>query len=588
MDEKKDFNLDKELEFLDITREEPSLSEQIEAAKIADLPELVGRVALGAECATEREALLQAISKKFKVSMRTLREDVGEILPSTRGEKKEKDAILSAILPGLVDIVLDEKGRVVYLFHGGDGAGLYMADEYTDDRGRFVPPSVGNLPFPLVSGPEVLKAYDAGENPAGLFEDVLRYLRRFSYLPDRDFLLLGLYPFLTHLQDHPELSYIPIILFWSVPERGKTRTAKPIIYISFRGSHRVDMREANLFRDSENIHATIFLDVQDVSKKAEANGSGDILLMRYERGAKVGRVLWPDRGPFLDTRYYDIFGPTIIATNEPTHKILGSRCIPFTMPNRPGQYEDPSPEKGIPLRVRLTAWRASMMDVTLSDVEPVQEIMGRLWDISRPLLMAAAAVCPHRYEEIVEALIEKARERVEEKKDSIDGKIVQALTDLSVDPPVTEWEIQAADVLSRINADVPENWRWTSQKLGRRLRALSLQSRKSHGTMRVILTREILSTLAAQYGVAFIPERTPGNSPPNSPKAEIEINTETYTGEFRGRVGESEKKLPRNSPAEHTVINEDKPSGEDGEFFRGVPGGKTRHEKQTPLFEVET
>ena len=228
------------------------------------------------------------------------------------------------------------------------------------------------------------------------------------------------------------------------------------------------------------------------------------------------------------------------------------------------------------------------MGVTLSDVEPVPEIMGRLWDISRPLLMVARAVCPHRYEEIVEALVEKARERTEEKRDSVEGKIVQALTDLSVDPPVTEWEIQAADVLSRINADVPENWRWTSQKLGRRLRALSLQSRKSHGTMRITLTRETLSTLAAQYGVVFIPERVPGNSSPNSPKTESDIITETYTGESWGRVGESEKKLPRNSPAEHTVINEEKPSGESGEFFRGVPGKEIRHEKQTPLFEVET
>lgn len=578
--------MDEELKFLDITQNEPSLSEQIETAKIEDLPELVGRVALGAGCASEREALLQAISKKFKVPLRALREDVGVILPNTRNETREKDAVLSAILPGLVDLVLDEKGRAVYLFHGGNGAGLNMADEYTDDRGRFIPPPAEHLPFPLVPGAEVLRTYDAGGNPAGLFNDVLHYLRRFSFLPERDFLLLGAYAFLTYLQDHAEISYIPMIFFFAVPERGKSRTGKALTWISFRGSHRVDLRETNLFRDAENLAATLFLDIMDLWKKAERNESTDILLLRYERGARVARVLFPEKGPFNDTRYFNVFGPTIMASNEPVHRILGTRCIPFTMPNRPGRFEDTSPEKGLPLRIRLTAWRASMMDVTLSDVEPVPEITGRLWDISKPLLMVAAAVCPHRYNEIVEALVEKARERTEEKRDSIEGKIVQTLAELSVDPPVTEWEIQAGDILSRINADVPEHWRWTSQKLGRRLKALSLRTRKSHGTMRIVLTRETLSTLAAQYGVVFIPERVPGNSSPNSPKEESEITTETYTGESRGRVGESEKKLPRNSPAKDTVITKEIPSGESGEFLRGVQGQEKKHDKQIPLFEV--
>ena len=89
--------------------------------------------------------------------------------------------------------------------------------------------------------------------------------------------------------------------------------------------------------------------------------------------------------PFNDTVYYDIYGPTIISSNEQLDKILETRCLPITMPNRPGNYENPRPELALELKERLTAWRAKHLFTTFADMEPIEGISGRLWDIAKPM-----------------------------------------------------------------------------------------------------------------------------------------------------------------------------------------------------------
>jgi hypothetical protein len=102
------------------------------------------------------------------------------------------------------------------------------------------------------------------------------------------------------------------------------------------------MREANLFRYSENLRSALFFDMMNLWKTAERNQTTNIFLLRYEKGAKVARVLYPEKGPFKDTEYYDVYGPTIMATNEPVHHILDTRCLAISMPNKPGDYANPT------------------------------------------------------------------------------------------------------------------------------------------------------------------------------------------------------------------------------------------------------
>jgi len=107
----------------------------------------------------------------------------------------------------------------------------------------------------------------------------------------------------------------------------------------------------------------------NIWKKAEKSGSEDILLHRYEKGAVVARVLYPEKGAFKDTIYYEIFGPTIIATNENIHKILETRAIPIKMPQARRQFENEvKPENSRELKERLIAFKAKHQNESLANI----------------------------------------------------------------------------------------------------------------------------------------------------------------------------------------------------------------------------
>jgi hypothetical protein len=94
--------------------------------------------------------------------------------------------------------------------------------------------------------------------------------------------------------------------------------------------------------------------------------------------------------------YYDSTVRRSFSSNETLHQILETRCLPITMPNRPGNYENPRPELALELKERLTAWRAKHLCTTFTDMAPIEGIAGRLWDYSKDdaFCELAAAVDP--------------------------------------------------------------------------------------------------------------------------------------------------------------------------------------------------
>ncbi len=434
------------------------------------------------------------MSKKLKIPRRSIIKDIAARFGAKpSGKKEENDRI--ALFPGLVDLVLDnEKVRFLVM----NGAGVDILESHSIAGRVFFPPDKENLPFLLARAENVRRYYqDPDKN---LFNDLIAFCKHFAFLEDRQWLIICAYIFLTYLQDHPGIQYLPVILLYAVPERGKSRTGRIVTYLSYRGIHVIDLREANLFRYSGNMGASLFFDVMDLWRMAEKKDAKDILLTRFERGSVIGRVLFPELGPFRDTVHYKNFGATLIATNENVHKILGSRCIPFTMPNKPGLYENPKPEICLEIKERLTAWRARHMNLPLPDVEPVEEIQGRLWDISRPLLQVCKVVAPECYDELIASLLETAHGKLQEKRETIEGFVVAALNELSPQDAVVPWEISTSAVLEEFNRDRPENYLKTSQWLGKKLKALGLQTSHDSGRSIISLNRDQLNNLLLQYG----------------------------------------------------------------------------------------
>ena len=496
---------------------------------------------------TERAIIIEELSKKLHIGKRAIQKDIQHSKPDVKDELQTN---ISANVPELVDLALDETGAVVYLIKKGNV--LEVATIYEQDGVLYSPPGKEYLPFELARVEAVIRWYQT-DNDKQLFEDVITYLKRFSYITEEQLLIIACKIFLTYIQDHPDIHYLAMILFYAVPERGKSRTGKAAIYISYRGVHCVDLREANLFRFAQDLKATLFIDIMDLWKKAERNGSEDILLLRYERGAKATRVIYPEKGAFKDTVHYNIYGPTLIATNQAIHKILDSRSIPITMPNKPGDYENPTPEKAQELKERLSAWKARALDISLPEIEHIQELNGRLWDISKPLLQVCKLVYPEGFHDLKKALFEVAGQRIEDKKDTIEGQVISTLYDLSPETEsIFEWTIKTQEVLELLNSSRPDNYKLSSQYLGKRLSAMGIKTRKVHGYSEVILKRADFTTLLIQYGIIENNNMpTTEETLPNSTILTNQVISTLYTGR---ELVESERNSTQTLPTE-TIDN---------------------------------
>jgi hypothetical protein len=408
------------------------------------------------------------------------------------------DAALSAYFPGLVDVCQGEDGQLVYaLLQDGE---LILATEYLTETETFTIPEKKHFQFTLPRAGEVLRYYDLDDDR--LYDDLLVYLKRFSALDEEQWAIVAHYIFLTYLHDHPGIDYCAYLLFYAVPERGKSRTGKSVSYVAFRGIHLIELREATIFRYSQHLHGTLFFDLQDVSKKAEKGGCDDILLLRAEKGARCCRVQFPEQGAFNDTVYYDIYGPTIFASNEQLHKILETRCLPIIMPNRPGNYENPRPELALELKERLTAWRARHLATTFAEQDPIDGITGRLWDITKPMFFINALL-PVAAQTLKEAILAIAGEKDEARQDTLEGRLVAIIREITEEGGLEqfkEWSIKTFEIRNRFNENRPEEKHVSPQWIGKRLKSMSLHNRTVRGYAEIRITASEYALILKQYG----------------------------------------------------------------------------------------
>jgi len=404
--------------------------------------------------------------------------------------------------------------------------------------------------------------YFAQEDPA-LYEDVLSYMKRFSALDDEQWAIVAHYVFLTYLHDNPGIDYCPYILFNAVPERGKSRTGKSVIYVAFRGIHLVELREATIFRYSQYLHGTLFFDLMDISKKAERGNSDDILLLRAEKGAKCCRIRNPEEGPFNDMVYFDIYGPTIISSNEPPQKILETRCLPITMPNRPGNYENPRPELARELKERLTAWRAKNMTKIFPDMEPIEGISGRLWDLAKTMFFVNSLlpVDSHILEESILAI---ASEKDESMKNTIEGRLVAVIKEITSEFALdrfTEWNIKISDIRTRYNQGKPEDRHASSSWIGKRLKNMSFRNRIIHGYSEIRITSDEYDNILKQYGYTGRVSAKPTNTLPEKAEQDQDVLRVVEGGRVFAQVDENSFNSPGEREFYYEKIEELKDDG---------------------------
>ncbi|SRR5579871_3853177 len=412
-------------------------------------------------------------------------------------EKQKK--IYTASFEGLVDVVEDQ-GATAFLVKT-EGA-LTIQPKVEIDGQIYDPPPKNELMWLLPRATEVIKHFQvlapAKELDGALYEDLLAYHRSISELPSEGhYHLISAWVMHTYLLE--AFQYSPILCFFAVPERGKTRTGKGITYVVFRGIHVESLREANLLRYANDQKATLFFDVKNFWKKAEANQSEDVILLRFEKGAKVARVLYPDKGAFKDMKHFEVFGPTLIGTNENVHRILDTRSIQITMPDSGKVFErEVTPEAALELKERLLAFRARHLGHDLPQVEKVAR--ARLGDILKPLHQVIRLAKPEYEPQFMDLVKQIQAEKLVDKGETYEGQIVRAI--LSLDSQLENGVLAVKAVTETFNEERSEREHLTPNRVGRMLQGMGFhRGRVSNGAAGIIWDQNLIQRLKETYGV---------------------------------------------------------------------------------------
>ena len=414
----------------------------------------------------------------------------------------------TAQLEGLVEIV-DLGGKPAFLLKVGTQ--LVAKPFVARDGVRYLPPPREQIPWLLPKEQEVQRWYRKDKD-LDLYDALAKeYHPSISKLPtEAHYDLLAAHDLHTYCLE--QVHYSPILIFDGPAEYGKTRTGKGCIHVDYHGFHTESLNEAYIFRMADRLTATIFLDVMDLWDKAIKARSEDILLKRYEKGAQVPRVLHPDAPAYQDIAYFDIFGPTIIATNESVSHLLATRALTIHMPYYEGTFTEPTPQLGLPYKERLVAFRARHMGHPLPDLP--KPVPGRLGDIIQPLFQVLQLVRPDRSFALLEIVREQAEFRQDHASSSQEAEIVQALLGLA--GHVQNGLLSVQDITVAYNG--AHGRHLSERSMGWRLRKLGFP-RASIGNNYAAISwdEEVIRRLGRRYGLLReTPERpeTPATGNP--------------------------------------------------------------------------
>ena len=315
-------------------------------------------------------------------------------------------------------------------------------------------------------------------------------------------------------------------------------------------------------------------------KKAERSGTEDILLQRYEKGATVPRVLYPEKGPHRDTVYFSIYGPTIVATNEMVSEIFATRAIQIIMPESDRQFEnDVKPENGLELKERLVAFRARHLDNELPQAR--KPCRGRLGDILRPLLQVLLIAVPEEKKRFMRLCGELEQERYENLADTLEAQILQAIKDL--DSEIEKGLLEAKKIGDKINEGVPEKFKKSQSAITRICTRMGFKKQRPKGKTHIEIEPALLEKLSLRYlkknvqnGDADTPEKTA----PSAPSANNQENQDVSGCTSDAEISEPQNKCTPDMEKVHpaTTLNHcEKAEGAESAENQGVLAPKKMH-----------
>lgn len=420
-----------------------------------------------------------------------------------KGEQKKvktdstNKATYALDVPGVIDVV-DAGEKLQYLT-----VDLELVDKIKLGDETYAPPPKETCPYYFAQADKVLEfAKEHSENNCTaddlLYQDLFTYHTEISDLPQEDFYhLLALWDIHTYLLE--KLHFSPLLYLYAVKERGKSRTAKGALYVARRGVFTECVREADIIRWGNDHRAALGFDVKNFPKKIERANCDDLILARFEKGSVSSRTLWPEKGAFKDTKVFQLFGATIIATNRPVDDILESRSISIDMKPSSKLFSNPVlPENGLDLKNRLTAFRVAhyAKELIVAD-KPAH---GRLGDIISPLYQIMLTFFPEKKDIFMQILKKIEMQKKADATDTLEAKLLETV--IAMEGQVQDAFLPIDLIASRFNEGKDNKFAIQNETIGRILKGLGFIKRRGAGGKRgVHYDSELIKKLALQYGI---------------------------------------------------------------------------------------
>ncbi|MBI2855091.1 MAG: hypothetical protein HYX87_09275 [Chloroflexi bacterium] len=467
---------------------------------------------LGWECAGNwsnpgfREKAALGLSESVGINLEQAKAAIGKVLKVARqsaldaSPRAEAPPVMTARWPGLIDLVDVGNGQAAFLFVE---EGQPKAVERVSQEGQpYVPPQ-GPCLSPILPLPRYseVRRHFVTDTDLRLYRNLPTWHQKVSNLgPAWRYNLLALFDLHTWLSD--KLAYSPFLIFQSKdPERGKTRSARGVAWVSYRGYVTEILNEANLFRWADAFGLTLMFDVLDLWKKAERKGAEDLILSRFDRnGPKAARVLDPAAGAFADTRYFDVYGPTIMALNElPPDPVL-SRSVVIVPPESRGKYPDVTPADALEFKERLCAFRARHLAGELPKLDkPAQ---GRLGDILLPLAQIAALIGAEPSADLVTVVGELEGDRRRRQTESSEAELIQAILKCAGTGQIVDGKVANLSLTGAFNEGRREKDQLSPEALGKRLTGLGFRACSMPDRTRGRhVDEDLLVALARKFGL---------------------------------------------------------------------------------------
>jgi hypothetical protein len=276
-----------------------------------------------------------------------------------------------------------------------------LCSEELFKRGLYVDRDINPVARWSINSQEEYLNGDADVNISDIFDEIYKaFIHYIDFGNEKTAKLMACWVIGTYY--HRQFKTYPYIHFNGDMEAGKTKTATLIACLSFNGELTFNSTPPYIISAIHNNHSTCCVDEAERLKDNKEQDSQTVISM-YNAGYKKGnfcgkREQIGTEGKWVN-KQFEAYSPKVFASIKGLQASLASRCISITMyksgnrdiQNREIDISDPVFQKIRDKLHQLLFDRHILVKVKYDSITD-EEIFGREWELSKPILTIAKAI----------------------------------------------------------------------------------------------------------------------------------------------------------------------------------------------------